>query len=307
MLTAPLRVVPQLETDLREGHRAPVRALRARAHHPAARRVHGVRVRAPHRCARPPPFADGRGRKRRYGLIYLILTTIPTIFEDLYHQRVGIAGLNYIALGVGLTGASQVNARLLDSIYVYFKKRNGGVGKPEFRLRACIYTSSTFISDAVVVELASMVPGTIFLPIGLLLFGWTAQNQVFWLVPDIVSPFLRPASHESQRLTSSPQGIAFVGAGMILNFQSIQTYVIDAFTLHSASGTSLPRLLHAMCTRLTLFFVCAVWLALAAVSCLRSLAGFGFPLFAPAMYSALGYGKGNTILAAFAVVIGCPA
>lgn len=47
--------------------------------------------------------------------------------------------------------------------------------------------------------------------------------------------------------------------------------------------------------------------ALAAVSCLRSLAGCGFPLFAPAMYSALGYGKGDTILAVVAIVIGCPA
>ena len=56
---------------------------------------------------------------------------------------------------------------------------------------------------------------------------------------------------------------------MILCFQSMQAYVIDSFTLYSAS-------------------------ALAAVSCFRSLAGFGFPLFAPAMYNSLGYGKGNT-------------
>jgi hypothetical protein len=47
--------------------------------------------------------------------------------------------------------------------------------------------------------------------------------------------------------------------------------------------------------------------ALAAVSCLRSLAGFGFPLFAPAMYSALGYGKGDSILGAASIVLGCPA
>ena len=47
--------------------------------------------------------------------------------------------------------------------------------------------------------------------------------------------------------------------------------------------------------------------ALAAVTCLRSLAGFAFPLFAPAMYKALGFGKGNTILAVVAIVIGCPA
>lgn len=46
--------------------------------------------------------------------------------------------------------------------------------------------------------------------------------------------------------------------------------------------------------------------ALAAVSCFRSLAGFGFPLFAPVMYNALGYGKGNTILAAVFFAIGPP-
>ena len=41
--------------------------------------------------------------------------------------------------------------------------------------------------------------------------------------------------------------------------------------------------------------------------CLRSLAGCGFPLFAPEMYSALGFGKGDTVLAVIAIVVGCPA
>ena len=64
-----------------------------------------------------------------------------------------------------------------------------------------------------------MVPGTILLPIGLLITGWTARANIHWIAPDI--------------------GIALVGAGTILNFQTIQTYVIDAFTLHAASGTFL--------------------------------------------------------------------
>ena len=106
-----------------------------------------------------------------------------------------------------------------------------------------------------------MVFGTFFLPTGLLIFGWAAEKHVHWIVTDI--------------------GLAFIAAGTVLNFRTIQTYVIDAFPLHSAS-------------------------ALAAVSVLRSLAGFGFPLFAPAMYAALGYGKGDTILAAAAIIIGCP-
>lgn len=36
---------------------------------------------------------------------------------------------------VGLFSASQINARLLDRVYIYFKNRNGGIGEPEFRLR----------------------------------------------------------------------------------------------------------------------------------------------------------------------------
>ena len=47
--------------------------------------------------------------------------------------------------------------------------------------------------------------------------------------------------------------------------------------------------------------------ALAAVSCLRALAAFGFPLFATPMYNKLGYGKGDTILACVCIALGCPA
>lgn len=71
-----------------------------------------------------------------YGLLYLFLTTIPGIFEGVYGEEVGIAGLHYFALGVGLTGASQINARVMDKIYVHFKNKNGGKGRPEYRLRA---------------------------------------------------------------------------------------------------------------------------------------------------------------------------
>lgn len=70
-----------------------------------------------------------------YGLIYLILTTLPAIYKGIYGESVGIAGLHYLALGVGVTGSSQINARLFDRIYKYYKEKNGGHGKPEFRLR----------------------------------------------------------------------------------------------------------------------------------------------------------------------------
>jgi hypothetical protein len=65
----------------------------------------------------------------------VFLTTIPSIFEGVYQQRVGIAGLHYFALGVGLSAASQINARFMDRIYRHFAVKNGGKGRPEYRLR----------------------------------------------------------------------------------------------------------------------------------------------------------------------------
>ncbi|KAG2062662.1 MFS general substrate transporter, partial [Suillus decipiens] len=197
-----------------------------------------------------------------YGTLYLFLTTMPSIFQGTYHQSVGISGLHYIALGIGLTGASQINANTMDKIYVYLKNKHGGVAKPEFRLRSSYFSGASFLKYSFSKSPAAMVPGSIILPIGCLIAGWTAEAHTFWIGPDI--------------------GITLVGIGIILSFQCIQTYIVDCFTLHAAS-------------------------ALAAVSCFRSLAGFGFPLFAPAMYNALGFGKGNTILAVVAIVIGCPA
>ena len=77
-------------------------------------------------------------------------------------------------------------------------------------------------------------------------------------------------------------------------------YILDVFTLHAASGSfkcfaaSVPDLLSFLPAN-------------AAIYCLRSLTGFGFPLFAPAMFDALGYGKGCTLLAGVSIVLGCPA
>lgn len=77
-------------------------------------------------------------------------------------------------------------------------------------------------------------------------------------------------------------GAALFCVGAIMCFQCIQTYLVDTYTRYAAS-------------------------ALAAGVVLRSLAGFGFPLFAPYMYNALGYGWGNSLMAFVGVGIGFPA
>jgi multidrug resistance protein len=178
-----------------------------------------------------------------YGLMYLVLSTFPKLWEEEYNETIGIGGLNYISLGIGFFLGTQICAPLQDRIYRALKARNGGVGRPEFRVPL-------------------MIPGAVLVPVGLFLYGWTAEYKTHWIFPNI--------------------GAAIFSAGVIIGFQCIQTYIVDAYTRYAAS-------------------------AIGAATVLRSLAGFGFPLFAPYMYAALGYGWGNSLLGFLAVGLGCPA
>ena len=115
---------------------------------------------------------------------------MPSIFADIYNETPGIAGLHYFALGIGLSIASQLNARFLDRIYVYYRNKKGGIGEPEFRLRELFFIFS--LPDALLIihnfppPPATMVPASIVLPVGLILSGWAAQQHLPWIVTDIV-------------------------------------------------------------------------------------------------------------------------
>ncbi|KAL8714160.1 MAG: hypothetical protein Q9220_001889 [cf. Caloplaca sp. 1 TL-2023] len=178
-----------------------------------------------------------------YGLMYLVLSTFPVLWTQRYNESVGIAGLNYISMGIGFTLGAQIFSPLNDRIYRVLKHKNEGVGKPEFRILI-------------------MVVGSALIPTGLFIYAWTAQFHTHWIGPNI--------------------GVAIFSAGAIAGFQCVQTYLVDAYTRFAAS-------------------------AIAASTVLRSLAGFGFPLFAPYMYDKLDYGWGNSLLGFIALGIGAPA
>ncbi|KXH49664.1 major facilitator superfamily transporter [Colletotrichum nymphaeae SA-01] len=180
-----------------------------------------------------------------YGLMYLVLSTFPTLWTGEYGESVGISGLNYISLGLGFFIGAQTCAPLQDRIYAALKRRyvpDGGPGRPEFRV-------------------PMMIPGAVLVPMGLIIYGWTSQYHTHWIWPNI--------------------GATLFSAGVIIGFQCIQGFLVDTYTRYAAS-------------------------AVAAATVLRSLAGFGFPLFAPSLYNKLDYGWGNTLLALLGVAIGWP-
>jgi hypothetical protein len=178
-----------------------------------------------------------------YGLMYLMLSTYPKLWTVRYGESISIGSLNYIALGIGYFLGTQISAPINDRIYRRLKARNGGVGRPEFRVPL-------------------MFLGSVLMPVGLFWYGWAAQKHTHWVLPNV--------------------GAALFCAGSIICFQSMQAYIVDSYTRYAASG-------------------------IAAAVVLRSLAGFGFPLWAPYMYKKLDYGWGNSLLGFVGVAIGVPA
>ena len=80
-----------------------------------------------------------------YGLTYLVISTFPVLFTspEYYNQSTSIGGLHFIALAIGYLLGSQLTARFNDWTYAQLKRRNGGVGKPEFRVSVAVLFFAT--------------------------------------------------------------------------------------------------------------------------------------------------------------------
>lgn len=134
-----------------------------------------------------------------FGCQYLLLSSFSRVFKEEYHQPVGIASLHYIAMAIGFTLSGQVGGRFVDWNYRRLKAKNGGEGVPEFKLPTLIVTG-------------------ILMPIGLLLYGWTVQYHVHWIVPDI--------------------GIFLIASGVRMTLFVCPLYMADAITMYTASASS---------------------------------------------------------------------
>jgi len=168
-----------------------------------------------------------------YGILYLLFTTFTFVFIGSYGFTDSNVGLVYIGTGIGMLLGLAVLGATSDPLMKRLTAKHGGGMKPEYRL-------------------PPLIVGGCFLPVGLFLYGWTAEKKVQWAVPLL--------------------GTLIVGVGLLTSFMCVQTYIVDAFTIHAAS-------------------------AVAAITVLRSVFGAILPLAGLPMYDALGYGWGNSLLA----------
>lgn len=173
-----------------------------------------------------------------YGLLYILFTTFTIVFEGQYKFSSSASGLAFLGSGIGMLLGLFYVGSLSDRI-IKHKTQKGETPKPEDRLPLYI-----------------VLPGALSIPAGLFIYGWSTDKQVHWIVPEI--------------------GNAITGFGMIAILMCIQTYLVDAFTVHAASAT-------------------------AANTVLRSLAGALLPLCGLKLYDKLGLGWGNSLLAFIAL------
>lgn len=89
-----------------------------------------------------------------YGMLYLVISSFPPLWEERYGYSKSIASLNYLAL-LGSLPSSQITGWATDKIYAYFRAKQGlekGQCPPEFRIPL-------------------MVPAAAISSFGILLFG----------------------------------------------------------------------------------------------------------------------------------------
>jgi len=113
--------------------------------------------------------------------LYLLFTTLTSVFTGSYGFSSSSVGLVYLGIGVGMFLGIGIFGKLSDPLIQKLAARNNGVLEPEFRI-------------------PPMIPAALIIPAGLFIYGWTAQYQVHWIVPIL--------------------GTALVGFGLITTFVS---------------------------------------------------------------------------------------
>ncbi|GIZ48759.1 hypothetical protein CKM354_001180900 [Cercospora kikuchii] len=142
-----------------------------------------------------------------YGVLYLLYTTFTFVFMQYYGFSSSTVGLTYLGSGIGMFIGLFLIGGASDKLLKSKAAKNDGDLKPEYRLLILMYTGW-------------------LVPVGLFIYGWTANYQIQWAVPLF--------------------GTLLFGIGIIAALVCIQQYVIDAYSLYAASVTAAITVLRSI-------------------------------------------------------------
>lgn len=158
-----------------------------------------------------------------YGTLYMFFDAFPIVFEQGRGWNPGVGGLSFLGILVGMLIGIGFTIPA-NMHYIKIMDAHGGHAPPEARLLQCM-------------------PGAVLISISQFWFAWTNYPSIHWIVSII--------------------GTAPFGTGVILIYLGIMNYLIDSYTIYSAS-------------------------VLASNAVLRSVFGAIFPIISTYMYEDLG-------------------
>ena len=228
-----------------------------------------------------------------FGALYIVLSVLTTAFTNVYDQSLMIASLNYVSLGIGPTIGAQFCGRIADAIYRHKERIYLDAKTAALQHEEGFAEKEAAPNIPAEIRLYPSVPSMLLTTTGLLIFGWSVQYKVHWIVPNI--------------------GLVVFGAGNQASTQCTNAYVIDVFSRVQArdisqSGTkpvrlSMKRLAPSERKSIGLNWTAS---AMASIWSFKSLGGFAFPLFAIDMIHKLGWGWSCTLLGLTNLFIGLP-
>lgn len=142
-----------------------------------------------------------------YGYQYLMFSSITVVFTEQYHFASNLVGLVFLGFAIGSIIGIPFIGLTSDRAIKRQMEIDGGKPEPEARI--------------------TLVPiGGVLLPIGLFVYGWTAEYNVHWIAPII--------------------GLGIIGLGSIMIFMSTVLYLIDAFGVYAASALAANTLVRSL-------------------------------------------------------------
>jgi MFS family permease len=159
-----------------------------------------------------------------YGVLYIVLTSFAELWTKYYHLSVEMSGLHYLAVALGELAGSQIGAPMIDKFYLRKKAQHpDGDLAPEYRLPV-------------------IFPGALLAPVGLLIYGWTAEYRVHWIAVDI--------------------GVFVAMFGAQMSGMAWQAYIMDAYSDHTSSARAATQFSASLTAFLFPLFVPAMYNAM---------------------------------------------
>lgn len=122
-----------------------------------------------------------------YGFTYLLFSTFSFVFEGQYHYTPSNLGLAYLGLAGGMLISLTIASFVSDRTYVRLTKKHKKE-KPEYMLILPVALATTNLDYRY--RLESLIYGSISIPIGLFIYGWTAEKEVHSAVPISATAFV---------------------------------------------------------------------------------------------------------------------